>query len=159
MTHSPLHLDHQVCFGLYSLSRQVIQRYQPLLKPLGLTYPQYLVMLVMWQAHEEGEANVAVKHICERLLLDTGTVTPLLKRMEGQGVLLRQRSRQDERVVELALTADGLSLREQASKIPAQLLCHSGLTIEQAQAMNQTLRGWLTQLMSADMADADSTPL
>ncbi len=145
-----LHLDHQLCFGLYSLSRQVIQRYQPLLKPLGITYPQYLVLLVMWQAYDEQTTTMPVKYVCDRLMLDTGTVTPLLKRMEGQGLVDRQRSVNDERVVEISLTAQALDLRQAASGIPAQLLCHSQMTIEQAQLINQTVRGWLDQVALAD---------
>lgn len=145
-SYAHLHLDQQLCFGLYSLSRQVVQRYQPLLKPLGLTYPQYLVLLVLWQAHEEGLSCVSVKHICHRLMLDTGTITPLLKRMEGQGLVLRQRSIHDERVVDVSLTSAALELRQAANDIPARLLCDSNMTMDQARVMNQTLRGWLNQL-------------
>ena len=123
-----LYLDNQICFAVYSLSRQITQAYQPLLKPLGLTYPQYLVMLVLWQAEEEQQLPLTVKMLCERLLLDTGTVTPLLKRMEAAGWLQRSRAQHDERVVLVNLTDHGLALRRQAAEIQVKhgsVLCAS----------------------------------
>ena len=100
-----LHLEDQLCFALYSASRAVTAAYAPLLEPLGLTYPQYLVMLVLW----EGDAS-SVKAIGEQLELDSGTLTPLLKRLEAQGLVRRARSTEDERVVEIFLTTDGTVL-------------------------------------------------
>ena len=139
-----LYLDNQICFAVYSLSRQITQAYQPLLKPLGLTYPQYLVMLVLWQAEEEQQLPLTVKMLCERLLLDTGTVTPLLKRMEAAGWLQRSRSQHDERVVLVNLTEHGLALRRQAAEIPAALAAQSGADACELVSFRQQIRRWLT---------------
>ena len=126
LEHFPaLHLDKQFCFSLYSLSRRVIQSYTPLLKPLDLTYPQYLVLLVLWQQLENNIHTISVSKLTKELKLDTGTVTPLLKRMESKNLLSRTRSKKDERIVIVELSAKGLSLREQAKKIPQSLLCQS----------------------------------
>lgn len=138
-----LHLDNQLCFGLYSLSRKVTQSYTPLLKPLGLTYPQYLVMLVMWQSLEEEQAGLAVSQLTEKLKLDTGTVTPLLKRMEAKGLLSRQRSEQDERIVMVALTLEGQALREDAKRIPLALFCQADVEIKQLIEFKETLKSML----------------
>lgn len=138
-----LHLDNQMCFSVYSLSRQITQAYQPLLKPLGLTYPQYLVMMVLWQSHEEQGLPVTVKYLCERLLLDTGTVTPLLKRMEANGLLKRQRSATDERVVEITLTEEGILLRDRAAEVPLKLVCNTGFDVNEAISLKQKIQNWL----------------
>lgn len=143
-----LHLDNQLCFSLYSLSRKVIQNYTPLLKPLGLTYPQYLVMLVMWQGLENKQEGLAVSQLTERLKLDTGTVTPLLKRMEVKGLLSRQRSKQDERIVIVSLTSDGQAMREAAKHIPQALLCQAGTEVDASQLveLRETLKSMLESL-------------
>ncbi|MEH6450375.1 MAG: MarR family transcriptional regulator [Oleispira sp.] len=153
-----LHLDNQLCFSLYSLSRKVIQNYTPLLKPLGLTYPQYLVMLVMWQGLEVEQLGLAVSQLTEKLKLDTGTVTPLLKRMEAKGLLSRQRSEQDERIVIVSLTAEGRALRDAAKHIPQALLCQAkaglgddesaeeGVQAEQLITLRETLKAMLKSL-------------
>lgn len=125
-----LKLDNQLCFALYALSRKVTALYRPLLEPLGITYPQYLVFLVMWET-QAGIApafftGVPVKLLCKRLQLDTGTLTPLLKRMEADAWLTRERSRDDEREVLIKLTQQGLDLRQQAQNIPMTLLCKVG---------------------------------
>lgn len=136
-----LRLDDQLCFSLYAASRAVTSAYTPLLAPLGLTYPQYLVMLVLW----EGD-GLSVKALGERLVLDSGTLTPLLKRLEAQGLVQRRRSTQDERVVELFLTAAGSNLRERAATIPEQLLClfapgAEASAVEGVGALRDALRG------------------
>ena len=120
-------LGQQLCFALYSASRALIRAYAPLLEPLGLTYPQYLVMLVLWE-----EDDVSVKVLGERLALDSGTLTPLLKRLEQQGVVTRRRDRDDERVVRIALTAAGAKLRDKARRIPAELACRAGFELADA---------------------------
>jgi DNA-binding MarR family transcriptional regulator len=126
LEHFPaLHLEKQFCFSLYSLSRRVIQSYTPLLKPLDLTYPQYLVLLVLWQQLENGINTISVSKLTKELKLDTGTVTPLLKRMENKDLLSRTRSKKDERIVMVELSTKGLALREQAKVIPQSLLCQS----------------------------------
>ena len=139
-----LHLDKQFCFSLYSLSRRVIQSYTPLLKPLDLTYPQYLVLLVLWQQLENEIHTISVSELTNKLKLDTGTVTPLLKRMESKNLLSRTRSKKDERIVMVELSSKGLCLREQAKKIPKSLLCQS--TIEQQKVM--VLRDQLQQMLA-----------
>ena len=109
-------LDRQLCFPLYACARKVTQAYTPFLKPLGLTYTQYLVMLVLWESD-----GLRVTELCERLYLDTGTLTPVLKKMEQAGLLDRRRSVQDERQVEVFLTQAGQDLKEQARNIPFQM--------------------------------------
>lgn len=141
-----LHLDNQLCFSLYSLSRKVTQNYTPLLKPLDLTYPQYLVMLVMWQGLEDGLEGLAVSQLTDKLKLDTGTVTPLLKRMEAKGLLSRLRSAQDERIVVVSLTAEGQALREEAKHVPRALLCQADAEAEQIIELRETLKSMLASL-------------
>jgi DNA-binding MarR family transcriptional regulator len=143
-TFPALHLDKQFCFSLYSLSRRVIQSYTPLLKPLDLTYPQYLVLLVLWQQLENGINTISVSKLTKELKLDTGTVTPLLKRMESKNLLSRTRSKKDERIVMVELSTKGLSLREQAKKIPQSLLCQS--TVEQKEVLD--LRDQLQKMLA-----------
>ncbi len=115
-----LKLDNQLCFLLYSASRSMTRSYRPLLDELGLTYPQYLVMLVLWEARGEG---VSIGEIGDSLMLDTGTLTPLIKRLEQSGLLVRRRSAEDERRVEVFLTEQGESLRSQAEQVPIKLTC------------------------------------
>lgn len=111
-----LALDAQLCFALYATSMAMTKRYKPLLAPLGLTYPQYLVMLVLW----EGD-GITVSQLGERLQLDSGTLTPLLKRLETAGMLGRRRDADDERRVLLTLTAAGRALRTQAAAVPVAI--------------------------------------
>jgi DNA-binding MarR family transcriptional regulator len=118
---SLLVLENQFCFALYSASHAMTKAYKPLLDRLGLTYPQYLVMLVLWE-----QDAILVKDIGARLFLDSGTLTPLLKRLEANGLVTRNRDPQDERQVRISLRAEGRALRAAASAIPAQLLCASG---------------------------------
>ena len=123
--HDPaLLLDNQLCFAVYAASLAMTKAYKPLLGALGLTYPQYLVLLVLWE-----QDNRPVTELGERLALDSGTLTPLLKRMETAGWVQRQRSRQDERKVHIVLTASGLALRDQAACIPLHMAdklgCHT----------------------------------
>lgn len=119
-----LKLDNQLCFLLYGASRAVTQMYQPLLEPLGITYPQYLVMLVLWE-----EDGTSVRTLCERLYLDSGTLTPLLTRLESAGLVRRERSASDARVVDIHLTAAGKKLKRAARAIPEALLCRLGLPL------------------------------
>ncbi len=116
-----LALDNQFCFALYSASHAVTRTYKPLLDRLGLTYPQYLVMLVLWE-----QDGILVKDIGARLFLDSGTLTPLLKRLEANGLVGRNRDRLDERQVRISLSQAGRALRERATAIPQQVLCASG---------------------------------
>lgn len=115
-----LKLDNQLCFALYAASRAVTQAYRPLLEALGLTYPQYLAMLVLWE--QEGDEGIPVSGLGERLMLDSGTLSPLLKRLEAQGLVRRQRDDRDERVVRVHLSERGHALREAAVAVPEKLL-------------------------------------
>jgi DNA-binding MarR family transcriptional regulator len=115
--------------------------YRPLLEPLGLTYPQYLVMVVLWE-----QESLNVKQLGEKLLLDSGTLTPLLKKLEGQGLVMRQRSSTDERQVIIGLTPRGRALRESAESIPAALLCQLNMSEGEAGQFHQTIRIFLSGL-------------
>ena len=139
----PLQLDDQLCFALYNASRAVIRSYAPLLEPLGLTYPQYLVLLVLWQRD-----GIAVNQLGERLALDSGTLTPLLKRLEHQGLVERQRGEDDERIVRIHLTAAGRALRGKARKIPTEIACRAGYDLRTERSLRDLvrLRDELTQL-------------
>lgn len=111
-----LKLDNQLCFPLYACSRKVVSLYTPHLKELGITYTQYLVFLVLWE-----KDHISVGDLCQRLYLDTGTVTPLLKKMEKDGFISRVRKKEDERIVIVTLTDKGLSLRDRAATIPSKV--------------------------------------
>lgn len=136
-----LRLDAQLCFALYAASRAMTQAYQPLLAPLGLTYPQYLAMLVLWESD-----GISVKQLGERLQLDSGTLTPLLKRLEGGGLLQRRRSGEDERCVQLHLTAAGQALETLAADIPASWHGRYGDDAGQHAQLRESLRQ-LTRLL------------
>jgi DNA-binding MarR family transcriptional regulator len=125
MSEQHLRLANQVCFPFYAAARAIMQAYQPLLAKLEVTYPQYLVLLVLW----EGD-GVSVKDLGEQLYLDSGTLTPLLKRLEEAGLVRRARAGHDERVVEVFLTAEGKRLKKRAEEIPQELLCRIGLPLE-----------------------------
>jgi DNA-binding MarR family transcriptional regulator len=131
----PLALDEQLCFALYHASRALTRTYAPLLEPLGLTYPQYLVLLVLWERD-----GGAVKQIGERLALDSGTLTPLLKRLEHQGLIERRRGDDDERVVRIHLTAAGRALRARAKKIPHELACAAGYELASERSVRELTR-------------------
>ncbi|MFG2498076.1 MarR family winged helix-turn-helix transcriptional regulator [Streptomyces sp. NPDC048441] len=133
-----LRLDHQVCFSLHAASRAFGGVYRDALKDLGLTYPQYLVMLVLWEHGPQ-----PVKAIGERLRLDSGTLSPLLKRLETAGFVRRERSATDERSVSVLLTDDGVALRERALPVPRRILASTGLTVEEILSL-QGLLGRLT---------------
>jgi DNA-binding MarR family transcriptional regulator len=124
-----LDLDQQLCFALYRASRAVTRAYQPLLEPLGLTYPQYLVMLVLWE-----DDGVTVKELGLRLGLDSGTLTPLLQRLEAAGLVERTRDRADQRVVRIALTAEGTALKARARAVPTELACRAGYDLDSERA-------------------------
>ena len=146
--HAPLRLDDQLCFKLYAASRAVIRAYKPMLDELGLTYPQYLAMLVLWEWHDEPPEQATVKALGERLLLDSGTLTPLLKRLEQLGLVRRRRSQQDERELCLALTESGVTLQTRVLPLKNRLLCNSGVDLDQLAELRQGL-GHLLQLVSS----------
>jgi len=145
-----LRLDNQLCFALYSASLTMTKVYKPLLKALGLTYPQYLAMLVLWERD-----GVMVSELGQRLFLDSGTLTPLLKRMETQGLVRRERSAEDERQVLVHLTSAGVKLKQRAQEVPAEILRASQCTLGEVGELTkrvQKLRGGLEQ--SAEAAAA-----
>ena len=136
-----LTLDYQLCFALYAASLAMTKAYKPLLAPLHLTYPQYLVMLVLWETDSTDEHTggivgdhpdgITVSQLGDRLTLDSGTLTPLLKRLEAQGRLQRQRDAVDERRVRLCLTAAGRALKAQATPIPQAMACATACDLQQ----------------------------
>jgi DNA-binding MarR family transcriptional regulator len=128
-------LDEQLCFALYAAQRAVTAAYRPLLEELGLTYPQYLVLLVLW---ERGETTV--KELAEALRLDYGTVSPLLKRLESAGVVRRERAAHDERSVLIACTGRGEELRERAARVPGALRSATGLDVTEVVRLREELR-------------------
>ncbi len=129
-----LKLKNQLCFPLYAAARKVMGVYTPYLKPLGLTYTQYIVFMVLWE-----EDHLPVSEIGERLHLDSGTLTPLLKKMEQAGYLVRQRSKQDERSVIVSLTEEGYAKKDQVKMIPLQLGKCVPLTMDEAKALYSAL--------------------
>jgi len=144
-----LALDNQICFALYAANRAVTARYRPLLTELGLTYPQYLVMLVLWEQDSVGCAP-KVSELGQRLRLDSGTLTPLLKRLEEHQLIRRSRSTDDERVVRAVLTDAGRELRAAAASVPGRLLC--GLDVEPMRLveLRRQLRSLLEVLEGAE---------
>ncbi|MEF9672765.1 MarR family winged helix-turn-helix transcriptional regulator [Pseudomonas sp. MWU13-2100] len=141
-----LSLDSQLCFKLYAASRAVIRGYKPMLEQLGLTYPQYLAMLVLWEWHATPPAQPTVTALGERLLLDSGTLTPLLKRLEQMALVQRCRSVLDEREVHLSLSPAGVALRAQVLPIKTRLLCDSGVDLTRLDELRDGLDQLLTQL-------------
>lgn len=129
-----LRLENQLCFPLYAASRKVVALYTPLLKPLGITYTQYIVFLVLWE-----EDGLSVGELCKKLRLDNGTLTPLLKKMAESGWVVRTRSRKDERVVILHLTEQGAALRRRAMDIPRQMGKCVDLTPEEGETLYRLL--------------------
>ncbi|MGN7739648.1 MarR family winged helix-turn-helix transcriptional regulator [Pseudomonas sp. 22526] len=141
-----LKLDSQLCFKLYAASRAVVRGYKPMLDQLGLTYPQYLVMLVLWEWQATPPELPTVKALGERLALDSGTLTPLLKRLEQLQLVQRQRSSRDEREVHLSLSAAGLALRDQVPPLKAALLCDSGVDLDNLSELRNGLDRLLAQV-------------
>lgn len=139
-----LRLDRQICFSLHAASRAFNGVYRVVLKDLGLTYPQYLVMLVLWQ-----QDDLTVSAIGERLFLDSATLTPLLKRLEQAGLLLRRRDRRDERQVRISLSDAGHALRDQARDIPTSVRSAVACTPNQLQALREQLHDLRRQLDQA----------
>lgn len=139
-----LRLDHQLCFALYSSSLAMTKLYKPLLDPLGLTYPQYLAMLVLW----EGD-GITVSQLGERLQLDSGTLTPLLKRLEAAGLVQRLRDSTDERRVLLQLTREGRALKRKAQAVPAAVACAAGCELDELASLTTRLKALRDQLTTS----------
>jgi MarR family transcriptional regulator, organic hydroperoxide resistance regulator len=147
-----LRLDRQVCFALYSASRAVTQLYRPLLDELGLTYPQYLVMLVLW---ERGPATV--KELGAALELDSGTLSPLLKRLAAAGLVTRDRRAVDERSVEVRLTAAGERLETRAAGVPRKIAKATGLRVAELAELRRTLVALTTTVGAAKLDPEQSS--
>lgn len=137
MAYDQLKLDNQLCFPVYAASRLITREYQPHLDELGITYPQYIALMVLWEKDE-----ISVNEITQKLILNTNTVTPLLKRMELQGLITRQRSNTDERKVIVKLTDKGKALEEKAAEIPQKLiegLADSNMTVNELISLKESL--------------------
>lgn len=136
-----LKLDNQICFRLYAASREVIKAYKPFLDKYNLTYTQYITMLVLWE-----ERKATVKEIGTKLHLDSGTLTPLLKKLESMGLIIRYRDKNDDRVVIAELTQRGLDLKEQAAEVPNKMACRINITKDQAEELKKNLDNLLKML-------------
>lgn len=130
----PLALDRQVCFALSVASRSVIALYRPLLQPMKLTHPQYLVMLALWERSPR-----TARDICDVLRAEPATLSPLLKRLEAVGYVTRRRSAEDERSLDVALTADGRALRAEAEKIPEKIVATLGMPVSELEELHRVL--------------------
>ena len=142
-----LQLDNQLCFAVYSASLAMTKRYKPLLEKLQLTYPQYLVMLVLWERD-----GLMVSELGERLFLDSGTLTPLLKRLEANGLVGRIRDVGDERRVHINLTAAGRKLKARAASVPACLLAASQCSVDELLALTQQMQSLRDRVRAASTA-------
>lgn len=147
-----LRLDQQLCFALYSSSLAMTKLYKPLLEPLGLTYPQYLVMLVLWE-----QDGISVSTLGQRLSLDSGTLTPLLKRLETAALIVRRRAQDDERRVDLLLSEAGRALKAHALHIPPQLACASACSLEELSSLTRRLHELRQQLSGAAISPPTTT--
>jgi DNA-binding MarR family transcriptional regulator len=139
-----LKLENQICFPFYAISRLITRAYQPYLENLGITYPQYLVLLVLWE-----EDEVSVQYITEKLILNTNTVTPLLKRMESIGLIKRQKSKGDERRVIISLSKKGRGLKKEAALIPEKLMeniAYSNVNLKELISTRNKLQEWVGYL-------------
>ena len=134
-----LKLDNQLCFPLYAAAKEVTRRYQPLLDPLDLTYTQYITMMVMWE-----QKTLTVKKLGERLFLDSGTLTPVLKKLESKGYITRNRSKDDERVLIVSITDEGEALKEKAVEVPRKISGCVDLSAEDAKTLYVLLHKLLT---------------
>ncbi|MEV1201151.1 MarR family winged helix-turn-helix transcriptional regulator [Microbispora rosea] len=143
----PLALENQVCFALAVASRSVIGLYRPLLEPMGLTHPQYLVMLALWQF-----APLSVKDLSRLLQLEPATLSPLLKRLEAAGLVERRRASDDERSLAIVLTDEGRALRRQAEKIPVAIVDRLGMELTELQSLHQALTRVIAAANGAHLA-------
>lgn len=138
----PLALEHQVCFALATTNRAVLSVYRPLLEPLGLTHPQYLVMLALWDHRKNPGAEqfpLSVKQIAAALQMDSATLSPMLKRLEGQGLITRAKNAGDERTTDVRLTERGIALREKALEIPPAVVARLGVDLTELENLHQVL--------------------
>ncbi|GAB6006027.1 MarR family transcriptional regulator [Geobacillus vulcani] len=149
-----LRLDHQLCFAIYACSRELTKLYRPFLEEIGITYPQYLVLLVLW---EQGETTM--KELGKRLYLDSGTLTPMLKRMEENGLVQRLRSPEDERVVRIVLTEQGEKIKQKAQCIPEEIVKRVGLSNQEWSELLMLLRSLLVRLNDEQHSSWSNVPV
>lgn len=138
---NPLCLDNQICFALYVCSKEIIRKYEPLLKPLDLTYTSYITLMALWE-----KDNVTVKELGERLFLDSGTLTPLLKKMESKNFISRVRSKEDERTVYIHITEEGRDMRNKCAHIPQQIACNNFVDMEKAPLLLEALHEMMKKM-------------
>lgn len=138
---NPLCLDNQICFALYVCSKEIIRKYDPLLKPLDLTYTAYITLMALWE-----KDNVTVKELGERLFLDSGTLTPLLKKMEEKNLISRTRSKEDERTVYICLTDEGREMRAKCAHIPQEMACNNVLEAKDAPTLISILHSMMANM-------------
>jgi MarR family transcriptional regulator, organic hydroperoxide resistance regulator len=141
MNYEMLKLDNQLCFALYTCSKEITKLYTPHIEELGITYTQYITLMALWERD-----GITVKELGEILRLGNGTLTPLLKKLEKQGVLKRTRDKEDERNVLIKLTKAGLSMKDKAAEIPGKVICGSNLTADQAIHLREELKQLLSIL-------------
>ncbi len=141
MKYEALKLDNQLCFAIYACSREITKLYKPVLDKLGITYTQYISLLVLWE-----KDNITVKALGEKLYLDSGTLTPLLKKLESMELVNRTRDTVDERKVYVKLTDKGIKLKEQSIDIPNKILCSTGLTLQGAELIKDNITSLLLSL-------------
>ncbi len=151
----PLALERQVCFALAVTNRAVLAVYRPLLEPLGLTHPQYLVMLTLWDNMRSDQEPLSVKDIAALLQMDSATLSPMLKRLQAQGLITRTRSAADERTTHVELTAKGLRLRRQALKIPPAVVERLGVELAELEHLHEVLTGINAAALAAGALDAE----
>jgi DNA-binding MarR family transcriptional regulator len=138
-----LKLDNQLCFALYVCSKEIIRLYKPLLSPLGLTYTSYITMMALWE-----KDRVSVNELGKRLFLDSGTLTPLLKKMEAAGFIRRIRSSEDERTVIISLTSEGRDLRGKCTEIPEKMVCAASVNREKGTCLLTALHQMLESMVN-----------
>ena len=151
----PLALERQVCFALAVTNRAVLAVYRPLLEPLGLTHPQYLVMLTLWDNLRSDQEPLSVKDIAALLQMDSATLSPMLKRLQAQGLITRTRSAADERTTHVELTPQGLRLRRQALKIPPAVVERLGVELAELEQLHEVLTGINAAALAAGALDAE----
>ncbi len=136
-----LKLDNQLCFAFYTCSREIIRQYKPYLDKLGITYTQYVTMLVLWES-----PKISVKGLGDKLYLDSGTLTPLLKRLEASGLITRERDAMDERSVIISLTPKGKDIQKSAYEIPEKIFCSTGLSVDEAISLREQIKKLIRQM-------------
>jgi DNA-binding MarR family transcriptional regulator len=150
----PLALEQQVCFALAVTNRAVLAVYRPLLETLGLTHPQYLVMLALWDHRKGSSSPLSVKQIAAALQLDSATLSPMLKRLQGLGLITRTRSLLDERATDVELTAQGVALREKALAIPPAVVAQLGVDTSELEQLHRVLTRVNTAALAAGALDS-----